>query len=237
MRVSAEEQKKLVKLAQQGCKISLNKLIICNTPFYKLLAKKYSKFMPSGFEEDLLQFGLLHLVERILPKYDEGKGANWLTYSAVSMSRYMLTYKAKNYFSVEGVVTTRNGRYLFYLTRKTRDVDELLKMMKEKGFPVSREYVEKFLAVASVRSGECFERFFKGVPSDNNFDGDSLKDRKVRELINGMELSDKEKAVLENLITEKYNNVELGQQFNCSRQRMHQVEIKLRKKLKAVLVM
>lgn len=193
--------------------------------------------MSSGFEEDLFQFGLLHLVERILPKYDEGKGANWLTYSAVSMSRYMLTYKAKNYFSIDGVVTTRNGRYLFYLTRKTRDVDELLKMMEKKGFSVSREYVEKFLAVASVRSGECFEKFFKGVPSDNNFDGDSLKDRKVRELINGMKLSDKEKAVLENLITEKYNNVELGQQFNCSRQRMHQVEIKLRKKLKAVLVM
>lgn len=237
MILSAEEQKLLVKQAQEGCKKSLDKLIKCNMSFYRLLAKKYSKFMPSGFEDDLLQVGLMCLVERILPKYNENKGANWLTYSAVSMSKYMLTYKTNNYFAIDGVVTTRNGRRLFFLTRKTKNIDELFKMMQEKGCSVTKEYIENFLAVASIRSGTCFERASKETKSYKEPQiNDPLLQQKIRKILSNMSLSDREKIILENLVTEKYNNEELGKQFNCSRQRVHQIELKLRKKLRAALV-
>lgn len=237
MYVSAEEQKLLVKQAQKGCKKSLDKLIMCNIAFYRLLAKKYARFMTSGFEEDLLQEGLMVLVERILPKYNENKGANWLTYSAVSISRYMLTYKTNNYFAIDGVATTRTGRRLFWLTRKTQNINELLKIMQEKGCSVTKEYVENFLAVSSVRNGTCFERAAKEIKEDKELQiNDPILEKRVRKILSNMGLSDREKIILENLVTERYSNEELGKQFNCSRQRVHQIELKLREKLRTALV-
>jgi RNA polymerase sigma factor (sigma-70 family) len=236
MHVTAEEQKLLVKQAQKGCKKSLDKLIICNIAFYRLLAKKYSRFMPSGFEEDLLQEGLTALVERILPKYDENKGANWLTYSSVSISRYMLTYKTNNYFAIDGVVTTRIGRRLFWLTRKTKNIDELLKLMQEKGYTVTKDFVENFLAIASVRNGMCYEQESPVIKEVELQIYDPLLKKRVMKILSKMSLSDREKIILENLVTERYTNEELGKKFECSRQRVHQIEVTLKDRLRKALV-
>lgn len=78
----AFEEQSLLRQAQAGDELALEKLILCNLKLVNSIAQKYAKLNPHVSADDLMADGIVGL-HRAISKYDESFGTRLSTYAAL----------------------------------------------------------------------------------------------------------------------------------------------------------
>ncbi|MEZ4704481.1 MAG: RNA polymerase factor sigma-32 [Bdellovibrionota bacterium] len=253
--LSSEEERRLAKLwFEDRDRDAGQKLVMSNLRFVVKIAKEYSKY---GFKmSDLIQegnLGLMHAVD----KYDPSKGYRLITYAVWWIRAYMQSFILRSW-SIVRSGTTRAQRRIFGGLQKARNRIEALGA----GEPVSNkdlaqeldvtpEQLEQTLSLMNRRDmsmeqpvGKDQAMLFGETLADSH---ESQEEKVIREDLSGKvrealdeiydDLKPRERYLLEyRLLSDQPMTLEaVGQEFGVSRERVRQLEERLKEKLKQAL--
>jgi len=254
-KLSKEEEFELAKkYRDDGDLDAAYKLVMANLKLVVFIAKEYQRNVQKIV--DLIQEGNIGLMEAV-KKFDPFKGTKFSTYAVYWIRAYMLRYLIQNVRLVK-IGTTQAQRKLFFNLKK-----EQAKLEKE-GFVAEAKLLAKRLNVkeseviemqqrlalpdlsvdAPINSNEDSSATMHSVLSDNSKSietkvidqdfaqalGQAVKE--FKELAN-----EKEVAIIESrLFTQDASTLqEIADRFGVSRERIRQIEARLKTKLKLYL--
>ncbi len=253
--LSREEEKELaVQYREQGDLDAAYKLVMANLRLVVMIAKDYQRNFKNIL--DLVQEGNIGLMEAV-KKYDPYRGVRFPSYAVYWIRAYMLRYLINNVRLVK-VGTTQAQRKLFFNLKK-----EKAKLESEGFVPEARLLAER-LNVKESEVIEMEQRLAlpdlsvdAPVGGDSDSGGDfhgilpsgveTAEDIVVREQLHQAlgeaieefkeSAGEKEIAIIERrLFTEEPDTLqEIADDFNLSRERIRQIESRLRGSLKAFL--
>ncbi|UQZ91161.1 RNA polymerase subunit sigma-70 [Deltaproteobacteria bacterium Smac51] len=247
--LSREEEDRLVaEYKADGDPEAAQKLITANLRLVVKIAMEFQSHWLNNLL-DLIQEGNVGLMQA-LKKFDPGKGVKFSYYASYWIKAYILKYIMDNWRMVK-VGTTQAQRKLFYNLRKERD-----KILKEGLEPAPKLLAER-LGVQESEVEEMDMRLSAGrevsldapinsdseqsqislLPSESPGAESQLEARQLRELLQDKlalfreTLSPREKIILEKrLLAESPVTLqEIGEEFGISRERVRQLEERLRK--------
>lgn len=252
--LSAEEEKKwAMKWYETRDREAGQMLVLSNLRFVVKIAKEYSKF---GFKmSDLIQegnLGLLHAVD----KYDPRKGYRLITYAVWWIRAYIQSFILRSW-SIVRTGTTRVQRRIFNGLKKAMNKISSLNSSE----PVSNKLLAKELDVTESQLRETMglmknrDVSMEQPLSPNKYDnltfGDTLSDtsenaedkviredmqNKVRGFLDEIyeELAPRERFLLEHRILAETPKTleEIGDEFGITRERVRQLENRLKEKLR-----
>lgn len=255
--LSREEEKKLaLKYVEDGDQEAGYKLVLANLRLVVLISKEYKKNVHSML--DLIQEGNLGLLEA-LTQYDPFKGTRFPSYAAYWIRAYILRYLINNVRLVK-IGTTQAQRKLFFnLNKEKRKLEAegfnpearlLAKRLNVKESEVvemeSRLSLPDLSVDAPARNdGEPGDE--RDLHSVLSSDGPSLEetvadeqfDEAVRKAVEEFKksLDDKEIAIVERrlFVDEPDTLKQVGDSFGLSRERIRQIEVNLKQRLKEFL--
>ncbi|MCL2029187.1 MAG: RNA polymerase factor sigma-32 [Deltaproteobacteria bacterium] len=249
--LSREEEERLVKLYKTTEDPQTAQKII--TSNLRLVVKIAMDFQSHWLNNllDLIQEGNVGLMQA-LKKFDPGRGVKFSYYASYWIKAYILKYIMDNWRLVK-VGTTQSQRKLFYNLRKERD-----KIIKEGLTPVTGLLAER-LGVAETEVEEMDMRLSAGreisldaplapdsdqthsglLPADAPGADHLLAQLELNELLKAKlgkfraTLSSRESLILEKrLLAETPVTLqEIGEEFGISRERVRQLEERLKKTL------
>ncbi|MCB0327957.1 MAG: RNA polymerase factor sigma-32 [Bdellovibrionales bacterium] len=253
--LSVEEEKRLSKLwFEERDREAGQKLVMSNLRFVVKIAKEYSKY---GFKmSDLIQegnLGLMHAVD----KYDPSKGYRLITYAVWWIRAYIQAFVLRSW-SIVRSGTTRAQRRIFGGLQKARK--KIASMNSGQAISnkdlaqeleVSEEDLEQTLMLMSKRDmslqqpvGKDQQLLFGETLSDEK---ENQEDRMIREDLSEKvrqavdeiydELKPRERYLLDyRLLSDQPMTLEaVGHEFGVSRERVRQLEERLKGKLKKAL--
>lgn len=204
-------------------------LIMANT---RLLRRKVSKMVRNDQRADLMQEAFIGVIH-CLDKFDPNKGANWATYSAQWALAKQLRFLSKNLSSVSVAFSTRKGRKLFSLLHKyTTDADVVV-VAQKKGMEVTVEEVARLRACKEITNSSELEEITTEPPVCDVFMKKHMQE--VLTMVVIPTLTEKEKALLENIMGENIPLAQLAKKWGCSPQALFQNRDKLFRKLRPLL--
>lgn len=252
--LSVEEERKLaMKWFETRDREAGQQLVLSNLRFVVKIAKEYSRF---GFKmQDLIQegnMGLLHAVD----KYDPRKGYRLITYAVWWIRAYIQSF-ILNSWSIVRTGTTRVQRRVFNGLKKATNRIAAL----DSSQPVSNKLLAKELDITENQLKETMglmkrrdvslEQPLAPNQYDNLTFGDTLSDTsesvedkviredmqdKVRGFLNDMydEITPRERFLLEHRILAETPKTleEIGEEFGITRERVRQLEVRLKEKLR-----
>lgn len=247
--LSREEQEKLVaQYKTDGDPELAKKLITANLRLVVKIAMEFQSHWLNNLL-DLIQEGNVGLMQA-LKKFDPGRGVKFSYYASYWIKAYILKYIMDNWRMVK-IGTTQAQRKLFYNLRKERD-----KIMKE-GLEPAQKLLAERLGVLESEVEEMDMRLSAGreVSLDAPVNSDSeqsqisflpseapgaeslLEAGQLKELLRDKleifreTLSDREKNILEKrLLAESPVTLqEIGEEYGISRERVRQLEERLKK--------
>lgn len=253
--LSREEEAELVdRFKQTGDQQAAQKLISSNLRLVVKIAMEFQSHWLNNLL-DLIQEGNVGLMQA-LRKFDPAKGVKFSYYASYWIKAYILKYIMDNWRLVK-VGTTQAQRKLFYNLRKERD-----KIMREGLSPAPKLLAER-LGVAESEVEEMDIRLSAGrelsldapigpdseqtqislLPSETEGAETLLEASELRSLVRDklelfrQSLSEREKLILEKrLMAENPVTLqEIGEQFSISRERVRQLEDRLKKTLMTFL--
>jgi RNA polymerase sigma-32 factor len=249
--LSREEEDRLVKLYKATEDPETAQKII--TSNLRLVVKIAMDFQSHWLNNllDLIQEGNVGLMQA-LKKFDPGRGVKFSYYASYWIKAYILKYIMDNWRLVK-VGTTQSQRKLFYNLRKERD-----KIIKEGLTPAPRLLAER-LGVGEAEVEEMDMRLSAGreisldaplspdndqtqsslLPADTPGADHLLAQLQLNELLKAnldkfqAALSPRERLILEKrLLAETPVTLqEIGEEFGISRERVRQLEERLKKTL------
>lgn len=228
-------------------------LVLANLRLVVMVAREYQKNVHNVL--DLVQEGNIGLLEAV-KQYDPFRGIRFSSYAVYWVRAYMLRYIINNLRLVK-IGTTQAQRKLFFNLQKEKD------KLEAEGFSPEAKLLAKRLNVKESEVIEMEQRLglpefsvdakvggdedssdFHGFLADNK---ENAEDIIVREQFSGSirkavdkfkeKLSDKEKAIIDlRLMTEDPITLqEIADRFQLSRERIRQLETRLKEQLKEVL--
>jgi RNA polymerase sigma-32 factor len=245
-----EEDNLLKFYAETGDPATSHKIITSNL---RLVVKIALEFQSSWLHnlQDLIQEGNLGLLQA-LKKFDPSRGVKFSYYAAYWIKAYIMKFIMDNWRLVK-VGTTQHQRMLFYRLRRERE-----RILKEGLEPAPRLLAQR-LGVTQEEVEEMNARLGSGVefsldaparegsdetqghfiPSAEPRADNILADAQVRELVADRlarfrkTLNERETRILEKrLMSEDPVTLqELGEEFGISRERVRQIEERLKEKL------
>lgn len=252
--LSAEEERRLaMKWFETRDREAGQQLVLSNLRFVVKIAKEYSRF---GFKlSDLIQegnMGLLHAVD----KYDPRKGYRLITYAVWWIRAYIQSFILRSW-SIVRTGTTRVQRRIFNGLKKAMIKISAMNSSE----PVSNKLLAKELDVTENQLVETLglmkarDVSLDQPLSPNKFEnltfGDTLADtsesaeerviredfqKKVRGFLDDIyeELTPRERYLLEHRILAETPMTleEVGQEFSITRERVRQLENRLKEKLR-----
>ncbi len=253
--LSREEEAELVdRFKQTGDQQAAQKLISSNLRLVVKIAMEFQSHWLNNLL-DLIQEGNVGLMQA-LRKFDPARGVKFSYYASYWIKAYILKYIMDNWRLVK-VGTTQAQRKLFYNLRKERD-----KIMREGLSPAPKLLAER-LGVAESEVEEMDIRLSAGrelsldapigpdseqtqislLPSETEGAETLLEASELRSLVRDkldlfrQSLSEREKLILEKrLMAENPVTLqEIGEQFGISRERVRQLEERLKKTLMTFL--
>ncbi len=247
--LSREEQEKLVSRYKESGDPELAKQLV--TANLRLVVKIAMEFQSHWLNNllDLIQEGNVGLMQA-LKKFDPGKGVKFSYYASYWIKAYILKYIMDNWRMVK-IGTTQAQRKLFYNLRKERD-----KILAEGLEPAPRLLAER-LGVSEADVAEMDMRLSAGrevsldapvnpdseqsqisfLPSEAPGAESLLEAGQLKELLRDKldrfreTLSSREKNILEKrLLAESPVTLqEIGEEYGISRERVRQLEERLKK--------
>jgi len=245
-----EEDKLLAQYKKSGDPTTAQKIITANLRLVVKIAMEFQSHWLNNLL-DLIQEGNVGLMQA-LKKYDPGRGVKFSYYASYWIKAYILKYIMDNWRMVK-VGTTQAQRKLFYNLRKERD-----KILRE-GLPPSPQLLAERLGVTEPDVEEMDMRLSAGremsldapispdsdqtqislLPSENEGADSLLANTQLRELLkNKLDLFRETLSPRELLILEKrllaetpVTLQEIGEEFGISRERVRQLEERLKKTL------
>jgi RNA polymerase sigma-32 factor len=252
--LSAEEEKKLaMQWFETRDREAGQKLVLSNLRFVVKIAKEYSKY---GFKmQDLIQegnLGLMHAVD----KYDPRKGYRLITYAVWWIRAYIQSHILRSW-SIVRTGTTRVQRRIFNgLQKAMRRISGY-----NSSEPVSNKLLAKELDVTEAQLSETMglmkrrdvsmDQSLSGGQFDNITFGDTLSDpnasvedkiieQDMQEHVRGFlddiydELTPRERYMLEHRILAETPMTleEIGAEFGITRERVRQLENRMKEKLR-----
>ena len=239
-RCTAEEEQALARRWREGDERAGNKLIESCLPFVIKVAREYRRWgVPL---EDLVQQGNLGLL-RAAKSFDPDRGCRLLTYAAYWIRAEIRDYVVRSYRIVRlGATRTERRAIRAFRSRGFKSVEELI---EESGMPAARARMlwpllqkgDVSLDYTYQDRDSMFDRVDSMVASPEEVVGRDqeiaiLRD-KMQAIING--LTEREQRILtERIIADKPLTLrELGAEFGVSKERVRQLELRTRAKLKS----
>ncbi|MDR3155366.1 MAG: RNA polymerase factor sigma-32 [Deltaproteobacteria bacterium] len=250
-----EEDSLLDEYKRTGSQAAAQRLITSNLRLVVKIAMEYQTSWLNNLQ-DLIQEGNIGLLQA-LRKFDLSKGVKFSYYANYWIRAYVLKYIMDNWRLVK-IGTTQVQRKLFYNLKKEQD-----KLLKE-GFEPLPELLAERLGVSREDVEEMDARLNQGreVSLDSSL-GEDMEETQVSLLPSPAEgadsileeaqaqgmvadklvrfrktLDEREKRIMEKrLLTEEPVTLqEIGEEFGVSRERVRQLEERLKKKLRAYLL-
>ncbi|MCB0344006.1 MAG: RNA polymerase factor sigma-32 [Bdellovibrionales bacterium] len=252
--LSREEEHALaLRFKEQGDKLAGYKLVMANLRLVVMVAKEYQRNFRNIL--DLVQEGNIGLLEAV-KKYDPYRGIRFPSYAVYWVRAYMLRYLINNLRLVK-IGTTQAQRKLFFNLRKEQE------RLEQEGFLPEAKLLADRLDVKESEVIEMQQRLalpdlsvdapLGGVEDAGDMHGvlpdeaESIEDQLVRrqfdESVRGVvdklkdSLDEKEQAIIEQrlLADEPCTLQHIAEQFDLSRERIRQIESKLKDKIKEAL--
>ena len=133
----AFEEQSLLRQAQAGDELALEKLILCNLKLVNFIVQKYAKSKPHVSADDLMADGIIGL-HRAISGYDESFGTRLSTYAALWIHQ-----KVQRSKFLQSTIRLPEGVY-YKLTAINRAKSELLKQDR----PVSVEAISEMTGIS-----------------------------------------------------------------------------------------
>ncbi len=230
-----------------------SKIVTANLRLVVKIALDFQKFWMQNFL-DLIQEGNIGLMQAV-KKFDPFKGVKFSYYASFWIKAYILKFIMDNWRLVK-IGTTQAQRKLFYNLQKEKDRIQAL------GFEPAPKLISQRLNVSEQEVIDMEQRMgswevsldapIKGDSDNKHMDflpssADSIEaevarkeaDTNLKELLRefGEGLEGKEKVIFEErMLSEEPKTLqELGKVFNVSRERVRQIEVRLKKKLRQYL--
>jgi RNA polymerase sigma-32 factor len=229
------------------------RLVTANLRLVVMIAREYQRAFRSLL--DLVQEGNIGLMEAV-KKFDPYRGIRFPSYAVWWVRAYIIRYVMNNWRMVK-LGTTQAQRKLFFNLQKEKD------RLEAEGFEVGPKLIAQRLHVKESEVTEMEQRLSnRDLSVDAPMDGtenatllDFLRSgeatteervaaaesrdfisRKIREF--GESLSGKDRVIFDSrLMSEDPLTLqELGERYNISRERVRQIEARIKKKLKAYLL-
>lgn len=252
--LSREEEKELAILYKEdGDKVAGYKLVLANLKLVVMIAREYRRNFKNIL--DLIQEGNIGLLEAV-EKYDPYAGVRFPSYAVYWIRAFMLRYLINNIRLVK-VGTTQAQRKLFFNLKK-----EKAKLEREGFVPEAKLLAERLdvkesevlemeqrLALpdlsldAPLRYGEEKGDYHSLLPAFGATADELVEESDFSEKLTAAlrvfkeELNDKETALLERrLFSEDTATLQaIAEDFGITRERMRQIEARLKEKLKVYL--
>jgi RNA polymerase sigma-32 factor len=252
--LSREEEHALaVRFKETGDKMAGYKLVLANLRLVVMIAREYQRNVQNIL--DLVQEGNIGLLEAI-QQYDPYRGVRFPSYAVYWIRAYMLRYIINNIRLVK-VGTTQAQRKLFFNLNKERERLEAEGFVPEARLLAERLNVkesevlemEQRLALPdlsidgpSSTSDESFDLHGilpDGTPSTEDQVANQQLTIAIREAVEEFKLDadEKERAIIERrLFTDEPQTLqEIADEFKLSRERIRQIEARLKERLKEFL--
>lgn len=251
--LSREEEKKLAIKYHEGDKAAGYQLVLANLRLVVMIAREYQRNVQNVL--DLVQEGNIGLLEAV-DKFDHLRGIRFPSYAVYWIRAYMLRYLIDNVRLVK-VGTTQAQRKLFFNLVKEKDKLERegfapeAKLLAERLNVKEKEVIEMQqrlalpdLSVDQPVSGGPDTGDLHGVLAD---DASSVEDVVVKEQFDSVlrmaveefksSANEKEREIIERrlFVEEPATLQEIADVFGVSRERIRQIESRLKGKLRDYL--
>ena len=252
--ISREEEVELaIRYREKDDVDSADKLIRANLRLVVKIAMDFQRYWMQNLM-DLIQEGNVGLLQAV-KKFDPYRGYKFSYYSSFWIKAYIIKFIMDNWKLVK-IGTTQTQRRLFFNLRKE------IKRMEDQGTEASPKLLSQRLGVKESEIIEMDQRLNSWevsldsplkddskdthqsfLPSNDLPVDDQIADREAKAILHdklmffGEQLKDKEAFIFDKrLLSEAPATLqEIGGKFGISRERVRQVEDRLKKKLKAYL--
>jgi len=251
--LSREEEHELaVRYKEAGDVQAAYRLVTGNLRLVVLIAREYQR----AFRQliDLIQEGNIGLMEAV-KKFDPYRGVRFPSYAAWWIRAYIIRYIMNNWRLVK-IGTTQAQRKLFFNLQKEKQrleaegftpgpklLAQRLDVKENEVIEMEQRLAARDLSVDTPIDSEGDATVLDFLPSNEATTEEKLANAeyqqrlaaKIREF--GETLKGKEKVIFDaRLMTDEPATLqEIGEQYNISRERVRQLEARLKKKLKAYL--
>jgi RNA polymerase sigma-32 factor len=249
----AEEHELAVRFKEEEDVEAAYKLVTANLRLVVMIAREYQRAFRNLL--DLIQEGNIGLIEAV-KNFDPYRGIRFPSYAVWWIRAYIIRYVMNNWRMVK-LGTTQAQRKLFFNLKKEQD------RLEAQGFDVAPKLIAQRLDVKESEVIEMEQRLSGrdlsvDAPIDSGQDGtllDFIPAREAtteeafaaaesRELIVekihafGETLDGKDRVIFESrLVAEKPLTLqEIGDQYGISRERVRQIEARIKKKLRAYIL-
>jgi len=252
--LSREEEHTLaVRFQETGDRQAAYKLIVSNLRLVVMIAKEYQRNFQNIL--DLVQEGNIGLLEAV-KQFDPFRGIRFPSYAAYWIRAYILRYLINNIRLVK-VGTTQAQRKLFFNLQKEKD------RLEAEGFHPEANLLAKRLGVKESEVLEMEQRLalpdlsvdapIKGTEGEIDYHGliadsrvdleQTVSDQQFGQALRSAvgefkaKLGEREQAIIDRrLFTEDPVTLqEIADQFSLSRERIRQIETRLKEELKEFL--
>lgn len=252
--LSREEEHELaVRYREKGDRMAGYRLVLANLRLVVAIAREYQRNFQNIL--DLVQEGNIGLLEAV-KQYDPYRGIRFPSYAVYWVRAYMLRYLIANIRLVK-IGTTQAQRKLFFNLKKERDrleaegfvpeaklLAERLNVKESEVLEMEQRLALPDVSVDAPLSGDEDAPDMHNVLSD---DGESLEDRVVREQFGASireaiseirdKLDEKERVIIDRRLfaDEPATLQDIADQFGVSRERIRQIESRLKDRLREFL--
>jgi len=252
--LTREEEQKLTKeyYETRDPRIA-SRIVTANLRLVVKIALDFQKFWMRNFL-DLIQEGNLGLIQAV-KKFNPYKGVKFSYYASFWIKAYILKFIMDNWRLVK-IGTTQAQRKLFYNLHKEKEKlqaieqDEVPKLISERLNVKEKDVIEMDQRMGSweisldapVRD-DSEETHIDFLPSQGSNLESQIARAEIKEKLSELfeefkeQLKDKEKKIFEErMVAEEPKTLqELGKDFGISRERVRQIEARIKKKLKKFL--
>lgn len=243
------ERDYLRRIQESDDPVALNALLVSHLRLVLSIAQKYTGHGISL--EDLISEGNLGLVEAAR-RFDRSKGTRFSTYAAWWVRALVRRHTIGNR-RIVSAPSTRNGRRLLSSLRKTQramahelgrtptrhEVAERLDVTPEEVAMVEAALSGRDVVLGPTDDGQVVDLPDGGATPEQEASANELRERNVRSVRKALEhLDPRERIIVEQrlLSEDKITLAHIGKHMGLSRERVRQIELRARQKLRDVLV-
>jgi len=252
--LSREDEMNLaIRYREKGDLESGYKLITANLRLVVKIAMSFQRYWVQNLM-DLIQEGNVGLMQAV-KKFDPHRGYKFSYYSSFWIKAYIIKFVMENWKLVK-IGTTQAQRKLFFNLRKEKErleaegVEASPKLLSHRLDVKESEIIEMDqrlnsweLSLDSPMKEDSTDTHQSFLPSDDLPVDDQIADQEAKAILHdklmffGEQLKGKEATIFdERLLSEEPMTLQdIGDRFGISRERIRQVESRLKKKLKAYL--
>jgi len=251
--LSREEEHKLaVEFKEFGNIEAAYKLVTGNLRLVVMIAREYQKALKSLL--DLIQEGNMGLMEAV-KNFDPYRGVRFPSYAVWWIRAYMIRYIMNDWRMVK-IGTTQAQRKLFFNLQKEKEriesegltpgpklLAQRLNVKEDEVVEMEQRLANRDLSVDMPIGEDEEATMLNFLPDDKQSPEEHFAESQYRELLQqkmenfAATLKDKELVIFrERLLNEEPITLrEIGEKYSISRERVRQIEERLKKKLKAYL--